>query len=99
MACEICCGIEVAGEDDLGFGTDGAYPAQQLQPVETIASLAPATTRSIGPSRSSLERFPAARHVLDLAVVPLQNSGQVFLNRGVGIDQQQAARAQNISTL
>ena len=46
-----------------------------------------------------VERLLAAGHLLNLPVFAFEETGQVSQDYGVGIDEQQAAGAQNISTL
>ena len=90
--------VAFSGEDDLGGGADGTYAPQQLQAVEAVVSLS-GQHQIDGAGTQQVERLLAAGHLPDLAVVAFEETGQVSLDRGVGIDEQQAAGAQNISTL
>ena len=53
----------------------------------------------MGAVAEEVERLLAAWYVLNLPVVSFEETGQVVLDGGVGIDKQQATGDQNISTL
>ena len=90
--------IGLAGEDDLGFGTDGANAAEELERVEAVAA-GPGEDHVDGSGADAVEGLAAVRYLLDLPVIPFEEAGKVFLDGGIGIEKQQAAGDQKFSTL
>jgi hypothetical protein len=74
------------GSGSLGGRADGTYAPQQFQAVEAIISLS-GQHQVEGAGTQEVERLLAAGRLLNLAVVPLQETGQVSQGRGVGIDE------------
>jgi hypothetical protein len=72
--------------------------AQEFERVEAIASRSH-DHQIDGVGAQQGERLPGIGDRLDLAVVALQETGEVFLNGRVGFDEQQAAGVQKITTL
>ena len=90
--------VGLAGKDHLGLGADGADAAQEFQGVEAVG--AGASEQNVeGTVADPIKGFAAIRYVLYLTVILFEEAGQMVLNRRIGIEQQQAAGVQKISTL
>jgi hypothetical protein len=91
-------GVAFTGQDDPGGGADGTNAPQQGQAVEAVVPLS-GQDEIDRAGTQQVDRFAAAGHVPDLTVVAFQETGQVSVDHGVGLDDQKAAGIQNISTL
>ncbi|MCU1238449.1 MAG: hypothetical protein JWP63_6416, partial [Candidatus Solibacter sp.] len=91
-------GIGHAGEDHLGFGADGADAAEEFEGIEAIIGAAGEDEINVS-GADPIEGLTAVRHLFDFPVVPFQETGQVSLGGGIGIEQKQVAGRQKNSTL
>jgi hypothetical protein len=90
--------VGFAGQNHLCIRTDGAHASQQFEWVEAVASWSrDHQIHRVGAKQG--ERLSGFGDWLDLTVVALQEAREVCLNDWVGLDEQQAAGVQKITTL
>src|ERR1035441_5382366 len=88
----------MTSRDTVDYLNPSKISPMKIELVKTVVALS-GQHQVEGAGTEQVERLLAAGHLPNLPVVALQETGPASLDGGVGIDEQQAAGAQNISTL